>query len=63
MTARSMGALVEYRCHTGHRFGIRTLLDQKAKNIERLLEMALAQLEVDPVHGGERAARGGEAGA
>jgi two-component system chemotaxis response regulator CheB len=45
MTARSMGALVEYRCHTGHRFGIRTLLDQKAKNIERLLEMALAQSE------------------
>jgi len=40
-----MGALVEYRCHTGHRFGIRTLLDQKAKNIERLLEMALAQSE------------------
>ena len=45
MTARSMGTLVEYRCHTGHRFGLRTLLDQKSKNIERLLEMALAQSE------------------
>ena len=45
MSARSMGTLVEYRCHTGHRFGLRTLLDQKSKNIERLLEMALAQSE------------------
>jgi two-component system, chemotaxis family, protein-glutamate methylesterase/glutaminase len=45
MTARRMGGLVEYRCHVGHRFGLRTLLEQKSKNIERLLEMALAQSE------------------
>ena len=45
MTARRMGRLIEYRCHMGHRFGLRTLLEQKSKNIERLLEMALAQSE------------------
>jgi hypothetical protein len=45
MTAARMGELVEYRCHVGHRFGLRTLIDQKAKNIERLLEAALAQSE------------------
>ena len=45
MTAARMGELVEYRCHIGHRFGLRTLIDQKAKNIERLLEAALAQSE------------------
>jgi two-component system, chemotaxis family, protein-glutamate methylesterase/glutaminase len=45
MTSARMGELVEYRCHVGHRFGLRTLIDQKAKNIERLLEAALAQSE------------------
>ena len=45
MTATRMGQLVEYRCHVGHRFGLRTLLEQKSKNIERLLEMALSQSE------------------
>ncbi|MBS1802237.1 MAG: chemotaxis protein CheB [Acidobacteria bacterium] len=45
MTATRMGKLVEFRCHVGHRFGLRTLLEQKSKNIERLLEMALAQSE------------------
>ncbi|WP_109489032.1 chemotaxis protein CheB [Occallatibacter savannae] len=45
MTATRMGDLIEFRCHVGHRFGLRTLLEQKSKNIERLLEMALAQSE------------------
>jgi two-component system, chemotaxis family, protein-glutamate methylesterase/glutaminase len=45
MTSARMGKLFEYRCHVGHRFGLRTLIDQKAKNIERLLEGALAQSE------------------
>ncbi len=45
MTATHMGSLVEFRCLVGHRLGLRTLLDQKTKNIERLLEMALAQSE------------------
>ena len=45
MTSARMGKLFEYRCHVGHRFGLRTLIDQKSKNIERLLEGALAQSE------------------
>lgn len=45
MSATRMANLIEYRCHVGHRFGLRTLLEQKAKNIERLLESALAQSE------------------
>lgn len=45
MTSSRMGNLVEFRCHVGHRFGLRSLLEQKSKNIERLLEMALAQSE------------------
>jgi two-component system, chemotaxis family, protein-glutamate methylesterase/glutaminase len=45
MTSTRMGKLFEYRCHVGHRFGLRTLIDQKSKNIERLLEGALAQSE------------------
>lgn len=45
MSSTRMGKLHEYRCHVGHRFGLRTLMEQKAKNIERVLEMALAQSE------------------
>jgi two-component system, chemotaxis family, protein-glutamate methylesterase/glutaminase len=45
MTSARMGNLLEYRCHVGHRFGLRTLIDEKARNIERLLEGALAQSE------------------
>lgn len=45
MKAVCMGSLLEYRCHVGHRLGLRTLLEQKAKNIERFLEAALAQSE------------------
>jgi two-component system chemotaxis response regulator CheB len=40
-----MGQLREYRCHVGHRFGLETLIEQKSKNIERVLEVALAQSE------------------
>lgn len=45
MTAIKMGHLREYRCHIGHRIGIRTMIEQKAKNIERMLEATLAQSE------------------
>jgi two-component system chemotaxis response regulator CheB len=45
MTSARMGELHEFRCHIGHRFGLRTMLEEKAKNVERVLEMALAQSE------------------
>lgn len=45
LTATNMSGLREYRCHVGHRFGLETLIEQKAKNIERVLEIALAQSE------------------
>ncbi|HEV2273770.1 MAG TPA: chemotaxis protein CheB [Acidobacteriaceae bacterium] len=45
MTLTRMGPLQEYRCHIGHRFGLRTLIEQKANNIEHILEAALAQSE------------------
>lgn len=45
MTSTRMANLHEFRCHVGHRFGLRTMMEQKAKNIERVLEMALAQSE------------------
>lgn len=45
MNATQMGTLREYRCHIGHRFGLGTMIEQKSKNIERILEMALAQSE------------------
>jgi two-component system chemotaxis response regulator CheB len=45
MNAVRMGMLHEYRCHVGHRFGLQTMIEQKSKNIERVLETALAQSE------------------
>jgi two-component system, chemotaxis family, protein-glutamate methylesterase/glutaminase len=45
MGAVTMGTLREYRCHTGHRLGLETMIEQKARNIERILEVALAQSE------------------
>lgn len=45
MSAVRMGSLREYRCHVGHRLGLQTMIEQKASNIERVLEMALAQSE------------------
>jgi two-component system, chemotaxis family, protein-glutamate methylesterase/glutaminase len=45
MSSVRMGNLREYRCHIGHRIGLRTMIEQKSKNIERMLESARAQSE------------------
>lgn len=45
MTATRLGNIVEFRCHTGHRFGLETLISDKASTIERSLNMALSQSE------------------
>lgn len=45
MTFVRMGALREYRCHIGHRFGLQTLISEKRKVVERAMETALSQSE------------------
>lgn len=45
MTTVRMGALHEYRCHIGHRFGLQTLISQKSLLVEHALELALSQCE------------------
>lgn len=45
MTKAQMGRLLEFRCHTGHRFGLETLISQKSALVERTLISALAQSE------------------
>lgn len=40
-----MCKLREYRCHTGHRYGLQSLLSQKASRLEIALNSALAQSE------------------
>lgn len=46
MTATRLGQrLLEFQCHTGHRFGLETLISQKTNLVERNLYAALAQSE------------------
>jgi two-component system, chemotaxis family, protein-glutamate methylesterase/glutaminase len=45
MTTVRMGGLREYRCHIGHRFGLRTMIAEKTRVVERATEVALAQSE------------------
>jgi two-component system, chemotaxis family, protein-glutamate methylesterase/glutaminase len=45
MTASRLGGLHEFRCHIGHRFGLKTLIIEKANEVERATDAALAQSE------------------
>lgn len=45
MTVAHMGSLREYRCHTGHRFGLHTMIEEKSRVIEHSLGTALSQSE------------------
>lgn len=45
MQKAHLGDLLEYRCHTGHRFGWKTMMVGKSDLIERALMQALAQTE------------------
>jgi two-component system, chemotaxis family, protein-glutamate methylesterase/glutaminase len=45
MTRAAMGRLQEYRCHIGHRFGLKTMIAEKTGLVERALSTALAQTE------------------
>lgn len=45
MTIQTMGRLKEYRCHVGHRFGLKTMVSEKSGVVERSIWMALSQSE------------------
>jgi two-component system chemotaxis response regulator CheB len=45
MSTIRLGGLREYRCHIGHRFGLRTLIAEKRNVVENFLDSALAQSE------------------
>ncbi len=45
MKQAKLGNLYEYRCHTGHRYGLKTLTVEKSDVIERSLWNALSQTE------------------
>lgn len=45
MTTTHMGRLLEFRCHTGHRFGLKSLIAQKSGIVEHALGQALSQSE------------------
>ncbi|KAA6456977.1 chemotaxis protein CheB [Acidobacteria bacterium AB60] len=45
MTSVRMGRIREYRCHVGHRVGLQTMIVEKSRTIERLIEVALSQSE------------------
>jgi two-component system chemotaxis response regulator CheB len=45
MTAVRLGKLREFRCHTGHRLGLETMIAQKGSIVEHALEVALSQSE------------------
>jgi two-component system, chemotaxis family, protein-glutamate methylesterase/glutaminase len=45
MTLARMDNLREYRCHTGHRYGLNSMLLQKSMAVENALNNALAQSE------------------
>lgn len=45
MTLARLGKLREYRCHIGHRFGLKNLIAEKREIVESALDAALAQSE------------------
>lgn len=45
ITSFRLGHMHEYRCHTGHRFGLQSLIAQKGASVEHALNAALAQSE------------------
>jgi len=45
MQVAQLGRLKEYRCHIGHRMGLRTMIEEKKQNVDRLVQAALAQTE------------------
>ena len=45
MTSAKMGRLQEYRCHIGHRFGLKTMIAEKSGLVERAISTALSQTE------------------
>ena len=45
MTLYKMGHLREYRCHIGHRFGLKTMIAEKSGVVERAISSALSQSE------------------
>jgi two-component system, chemotaxis family, protein-glutamate methylesterase/glutaminase len=45
MTAAKMGGLHEFCCHTGHRFGLKSLVARKRECVEDSIDGALAQSE------------------
>jgi two-component system, chemotaxis family, protein-glutamate methylesterase/glutaminase len=40
-----LGKLVEYNCHVGHRFGLKTMIAEKSSKVERTMWTALSQSE------------------
>lgn len=45
ITSFRLGHMHEYRCHTGHRFGLHSFIAQKSASVEHALNAALAQSE------------------
>lgn len=45
ITSFRLGHMEEYRCHTGHRFGLHSFIAQKSNSVEYALNAALAQSE------------------
>lgn len=45
MKLRRLGRLLEYRCHVGHRMGLKTMIAEKSGLVERTMWNALAQSE------------------
>lgn len=45
MHAHKLGRLVEYQCHVGHRFGLKTMIAEKSGVVERSVWTAISQSE------------------
>lgn len=45
MKLHRLGKLIEYDCHVGHRFGLKTMIAEKSGKVERAIWSALAQSE------------------
>ncbi len=45
MTRTEMGRLQEYRCHIGHRFGLKTMITEKSEVVQRAISAAVSQTE------------------
>jgi hypothetical protein len=45
MVLARLGALREYRCHTGHRLGLENMIAEKHREVELALDIALSQSE------------------